>query len=114
MPDQLAAVDDATWTTLIAGARAQFEEKPKSIAEKAARMFSYGYNYDADWDRRAATLAALDALTKEDAVALFRRTLDPAQAKSIVVLLASSEHESVTAEPTYPDREAWKAQRTYE
>jgi secreted Zn-dependent insulinase-like peptidase len=114
LPDQLAAVDDATWATLIAGARAQFEEKPKSIAEKAARMFSYGYNYDADWDRRAATLAALDALTKEDAVALFRRALDPAQAQSIVVLLASGDHPASTAEASYTHREDWKAERDYE
>jgi len=113
LPAKLAAVDETTWATLIAGARAQFEEKPKSIAEKAARMFSYGYDYDTDWDRRSATLTALDNLTKDDAVTLMRDTLDPAQAKAIVVLLASKDHASSAAKPTYQNRETWKTKRSY-
>jgi insulysin len=113
LPDKLAAVTDEQWATLIAGARAQFEEKPKSIAEKADRMFSAGFNYDGDWQRRDATLAALDRVTKEDAVAMFRAALDPATARAIVVLLSSDNHAASEAEPSFAKREPWKAQRVY-
>jgi secreted Zn-dependent insulinase-like peptidase len=113
LADQLAALDEAAWATLIAGARAQFEEKPKSLADKAKRMHSYGFNYDEDWQRRAEVLAALDELTQTDAVALLRLALDPEQARRVVVLLSSGNHAASEAEPSFTDRDAWKAGREY-
>ncbi len=113
LPDQLAALDAEAWQTLLAGARAQLEEKPTSIAEKAARLFRLGYDHGGDWDRRQDTLAALDRLTQEEAVALLRATLDPAQARVAIALLSSRDHAASTATPTFTDREAWKAARRF-
>lgn len=113
LADQLEALDEEAWATLIAGARAQFEEKPKSIAEKAQRMHSYAFNYDEDWERRAEVLAALDELTQADAAVLLRNALDPAQARRIVILLSSGDHAASEAEPSFTDRDVWKAGRKY-
>ncbi len=114
LPEMLANVTDEQWTTLVAGARSEFEEKSKSIAEKAGRMFSQAYNHDGDWSRRADTLAALDQVTKEDAVVMLQAALDPVTASSIVVLLSSNNHAATEAEASFANREDWKMTRTYQ
>lgn len=113
LPAALAAVSDEEWTTLIAGVRAQLEEKPKSIAEKADRLFALGYDYEGEWDRRQATLAALDALTPADTAALFARVIDREAAAAAIVLLDSPEHTASTARPSFDDRETWKKKQNY-
>lgn len=114
LPEQLRATTPEQWAMLIAGARSQLEEKPKSIPEKAERMFSLAYDFDGEWQRRAATLAALDMLTQDEAVDLLTGVLNPAAARSVVVLLASREHAASIATPTFSDRETWRATQTYE
>jgi insulysin len=113
LPAELAALESDAFATLVAGARSTWEEKPKSIAEKAGRMFTLAYDYDGEWDRRAETLAALDTLTQEDAVALLAAVLDPAQGRRLIVLLAGENHVASEATPTFTDRDAWKATRHY-
>ncbi|MBP9912753.1 MAG: insulinase family protein [Opitutaceae bacterium] len=114
LPAALAAVTDAQWTTLIAGARSALEEKPKSIAEKAGQFFASAYVYDGEWDRRQAALKALDALTREQAVALLQTALDPATARRRTLLLNSSNHPPATpVVPTFTDRNGWKSTRQF-
>lgn len=113
LPAELAALTDEAFGTLVAGARSEFEEKPKSIAEKAGRMFALGYNYDRDWERRASTLAALDKLTKADVLTLLQTMIDPVGARRIVVLLSCDDHPGSEATPTFTDREQWKESRNY-
>lgn len=113
LPDLLAKLPDAQFATLIAGARSEIEEKPKSIAEKAALMFSLGYDYAGDWDRRDETLDALSKLTKADVEALLNNILDPASRRRIVVLLAGPKHAPSSATPTFSDRDTWKQTQTY-
>ncbi len=114
LPDMLAQLPADAWQTLLAGARATLGEKPKSIAEKAAVLFSRAYDHDGDWERQADTLAALDQLTREATVALFRRAIDPATAESLIVLLDSPNHEASAATPTFTDRTAWKATQHFD
>jgi insulysin len=109
----LAALSDEDFATLVAGVRSLFEEKPKSIEEKAERFFALAYNYDGDWERRADALAALDRLTKADVLALAQATLKAETARRIIVLLSGEGHAASTVEPTYTDRAAWKAGATY-
>lgn len=113
LPAQLAALPPEDFATLIAGARAALEEKPKSIAEKAGRMFSLAYDFEGDWERQADTLAALDTLTQDDVAALLTAVLDPTAGRRIVVLLAGENHDPSAATPSFADRETWKAGRTY-
>ena len=114
LPDRLAQLGAAEWDTLRAGARAQLEEKPTSIAEKAARLFANAYDYDGNWERQSAALAALDTLTQAEAVALLRDTIDPAKARALIALLSSADHAPSMAEPSFTDRAAWKAGQRFE
>ena len=114
LPAALAAVTDAQWTTLVAGARSTLEEKPKSIGDKAGQFFTDAFVNDGEWDRRQAALKALDALTKEQAVALLTSALAPDRARSRTILLHSSNHPPATAPaPAFTERHAWKATRKF-
>ncbi len=114
LPAALAAVTDAQWATLIAGARSTFEEKPKSIEEKAGLFFANAFSYDGEWDRRQAALAALDSLTKEQAVALLTAALDPQNSRRRTLLLHSEKHlPAETVAPAFTDRNAWKKTRQF-
>ena len=64
LPGLLAELPDDGWQTIVGGVRAELEEKDKTIAERAGRLFDLAYDFDGEWDRREATLAALDKLTK--------------------------------------------------
>lgn len=114
LPAALSAVSDADWQQLKAGVRSQLETKPKSIGERAERLFTEAYNFDADWARNAAALAALPALTKEQAVAMLTALLDPKQARRRTVMLdPSSKAPAVAPAASFADREAWKKGRVY-
>jgi len=108
LPAALAKVTDAEWATLIAGARSQFEEKPKSIRDKAEIFFGRAYVFDGEWDRQQASLAALAALTKEQALAVLTTAL-AADGRRRTILLNSKNHKATEeAKPTFSARDAWK------
>ena len=105
-PDQFA--------TLVAGARANLEAKDKSIRERAEWLFTLAYDYDADWTRTDATLAALAKLTPARVREILAALLDPRSARVREVLLAGAPHrDTPLPAPTFTDREAWKKTRTY-
>jgi insulysin len=113
MPDLLANLSPEEWTTLVSGARSQLEEKPKSIAEKANLMFSLGFDYDAEWDRNPATVAALDQLSQAEAVKLFAAAIDPVLGRSSITLVASKAHAASEAAATFDELQKWKQTQTY-
>jgi secreted Zn-dependent insulinase-like peptidase len=115
LPAALAAIPDQEWQTLIAGARSQIEEKPKGIRDKAETFFARAFTYDQDWQRQQATLAALDALTKEQALAMLTQALAPETARRRTILLSSKAHEAKGAvTPTFAERSAWKAKQPFD
>lgn len=114
LPDQLGRITDEEWRTLVAGARSKLQEKPKSLREKADIFFERAFNYDSEWDRQAATLAALDSLTKDQAQTLLRSVLAGPNSRQRTVLLSAPSHAASAATPTFTDREAWKRQRKFE
>lgn len=114
LPAALAAVGDSDWTQLKAGARSQLEHQPKSIGERAERLFTEAYSFDGDWGRNAAALAALPALGKDEAVALITDLLDPAKARRRSVMLdPSSKPPTPAVTSSFSDREAWKRTRQF-
>jgi insulysin len=114
LPATLAALPDAQWATLVAGARSTLEQQPKSIAEKADLFFSYAYTFDGEWERRQETLAALDKLTKSEAAAILKRITSAESAKRRTVLLTSKAHTPKTPiVATFSDRNEWKGKREY-
>ena len=114
LPAALAAVGDSDWTQLKAGARSQLEQQPKSIGERAERLFTEATSFDRDWGRNASALAALPALGKDEAVALLTDLLDPAQARRRSIMLDPSSKPPVPAVAAgFGDREAWKRTRQF-
>jgi secreted Zn-dependent insulinase-like peptidase len=114
LPAALAAVSDAEWAQLQAGVRSQLEQKPKSIGERAERLFLEAYVFEGDWARNAAALAALPALSKDDAVAMLTELLDPAKARRRSVMLdPSSKPPEPAVKAGFADREVWKRTRQY-
>ena len=114
LPAALAALGEAEWAQLKAGVRSQLEQKPKSIGERAERLFSEAYAYDGDWGRNAAALAALPALSQEQAVALLTNLLDPGQTRRRSILLDPlSKPPAPGAAASFSDREAWKRTRQF-
>ena len=114
LPAALAALGDSDWTQLKAGVRSQLEQQPKSIGERAERLFTEAYSFGGDWGRNAAALAALPALGKDEAVALITELLDPAKARRRSILLDPSTRPPTPAvAASFSDREAWKRTRQY-
>lgn len=114
LPAALAAVSDAEWAQLQAGVRSQLEQMPKSIGERAERLFLEAYVFEGDWGRNAAALAALPALSKDEAVALLADLLDPAKARRRSVMLdPSNKPPEPAVKASFDDREAWKQKRQY-
>lgn len=115
LPAKFAQLGDAEWKTLIAGARSQFEEKPKTIREKAELFFGRAFVFGGEWDRQTAGLAALDRLTKAEALAVLTAALAPETARHRTILLSSKNHKATEpVAPTFTDRTAWKATRRFE
>ncbi|MBL9205081.1 MAG: insulinase family protein [Opitutaceae bacterium] len=109
LPAQFEAITPEQWATLLAGARSAFEDKPKSMAEKAEQFFVSAFSFGGEWERRQTGLAALLALKKEDVAKLLATTLAPETARRRTVLLWTKTH--APAEPIVPaftDRGAWK------
>lgn len=113
LPGQWDELSEEAFDTLIAGARSQIEEKPKSIAEKAATLFSNAYEFDGNWERRTEILTALDHLTKADVARLLTTIISPEASRRIVVLLSGEPHEASQAEPTITNRSTWKTEQSY-
>jgi hypothetical protein len=87
--------------------------KPKSIEEKAERFFSLGYEYDGDWNRINDTLAALDGLTQERAVALLKQALTGSDARRRVSVLNGDKHPVSATPSSIAVRDAWKTTRQF-
>jgi insulysin len=115
LPGQLEALPDAEWQTIVAGVRAKLLEKDKSVAERANRLFGLAYERDADWGRNESTLAALDALTKQRAVAILASALAPKTARTRSFLGFARDHRAQTPPAvTFTDPGPWKARQRYE
>lgn len=115
LPSKLKAASEEEWKTLVAGARSQLEEKPKSIREKSEIFFARAFTFDGDWNRQQDALTALDRMTKEQAAGLFERVLGPGTARQRTILLASRQHPMKEEPmPSFQERDAWKKARTYE
>jgi len=115
LPAQLKALGAEDWQTIVAGVRSGLEEKDKSIAERASRLFTLAYDRQADWGRRRATLAALDALTQQRAADILASALAPQTAQVRTFLGFGRDHRPAAAPAvSFGDAQAWKTKRRYE
>jgi len=114
LPELLGNLPDEAWNTIVAGVRAQLEEKDKAIADRSGRLFELAYDRSGEWTRREETLAALDKLTKARAREIFAAALNPDTREMRTFLGFARQHEAKTPPATtYPDRDAWKKQQGF-
>ncbi len=114
LPAQLRALPDAGWQTIVAGVQAKLDEKDKSVAERAGRLFELAYERDAEWARNEATRAALASLTKQRATDILAAALAPGQTQTRTFLGFARNHQAKTPPAvSYTDVGAWKAGQRY-
>ena len=115
LPAQLAALSDAGWKTIVAGVRANLEEKDKSVADRAARLFDLAYEEQGDWGRRDATLAALERLTKARVAEILAAALAPQTARTRTFLgFARGQEPKAAPAVSFAEPGPWKARQRYE
>ncbi len=115
LPAQLTALPADAWATVISGVRSRLQERDKSIAERAQRLFVLAYDKRGEWARNEATLRALDGLTQARAGEILARALAP-QTRQMRNLLGFAREHRPQAVPvvTVTDRTAWKRTQRYE
>jgi len=115
LPELFAKIPDEQFAQIIAGVRAELEEKEKSIAEKAGTLFDLAYEEDEDWGRDQTSLKALDAITREDVQALIKNIVTQSQQRTKTILLVGREHELGTVvKSTFKNANTWKSEQRYE
>ena len=114
LPAQLRALPDADWQTIVNGVKARLDEKDKSVAERAGRLFELAYERDAEWSRNETTRAALAALTQQRAADILATALASGQAQTRTFLGFSRDHQP-KAPPAVSFTEVgpWKASQRY-
>lgn len=113
-PDLLRAMPEEAFLKAKAAVRSELETKDKTILEKASRFFKLAYDHGEDWNRRQESLAALEALTMENVVALLEAAIDPAQARyQLVLLFARQEADLAARTEATTDLDAWKSDQAY-
>ncbi len=114
LPELFDALSDEKFETLRAGVRSELAEKDKSIGERTARYFDLAFERDAWWSRNEDTIAALDALTRDDVRQLLQK-LDRGKRSSITALSFAEQHAAAagTVEASFTDIAAWKGQQAY-
>lgn len=114
LPSDLRALPAEQWQALVAGVRAKLEEKDKTIAERARRLFELAYEFGGEWGRRDATLAALDALTQPRAAELLAQAFDAKALRSITMLGFARNHAPKSPPAvSLGDAQAWKKAQRY-
>jgi insulysin len=113
--EQWAAVDAEKFDALIAGVRASLLEKDKTIEERAVALFDFAYPLRGDWERKQATLAALEQLTPERVGQVLAELMGPETRRVRTLLLTGREHQTkAEITPTFTDRAAWKKTRQFQ
>lgn len=115
LPGLLSELSEDDFTTIVAGVRAQIEEKDTSIAERTSRYFVRAFEQDGEWDRQAATLAALDELTPEKVSHVLDRMLSPETRRVRTVLAFARQHEPMESTvQSYDNLTFWKREQKFD
>jgi len=115
LPQLFDELPDEQIEVIRAAVRAELEEKDKSIAERAARYFNLAFENDGDWDQADATIAALEALTRDDLRRMLLSIVD-AGGRQFTTLSMAAQHADAleSVQPSFSDLDAWKRRQTYE
>ena len=100
---------------LIDSAIEELEKKPMSISERAGKLKTLIFEYEADYQRDKKTIEALRSLEKEFLVSYLEKILSKDTRKMVNVLSFAENHENKTQTKNSfgDDLNSWKSSRVY-
>ena len=108
-------MDPEKFQQIVESAVEELEKKPMSIVERARKLKTYIFEYDADYLRDQDTIESLRKIDKETVVRLLDNILSPKSRKTVTVLTFADNHDNTTkVKSSFKDLETWKASRAYE
>jgi Secreted/periplasmic Zn-dependent peptidases, insulinase-like len=108
-------MDQETFQQLIDSAIEGLEKKPMSISERAGKLKTLIFEYEADFARDKKTIEALRSLKKESLIVDLEKILSKDSRKMVNVLSFAENHENKTGvKNSFGDLSDWKSSRVYE
>ena len=111
----LNSMDSETFQQLVDSVIEELEKTPMSIAERARKLKTYIFEYDADYLRDQDTIESLRTIDKETVANLLDTTVSPKSRRAVNVLTFAENHENLTkVKSSFSNLDTWKASRVYE
>ena len=114
-PKILKEMGQENYQRLIDSAIEELEKKPMSISERAGKLKTLIFEYEADYQRDKKTIEALRSLEKEFLVSYLEKILSKDTRKMVNVLSFAENHENKTQTKNSfgDDLNSWKLSRVY-
>ena len=108
-------MDVETFQQLIDSAIEELEKKPMSIAERARKLKTYIFEYDADYLRDQDTIESLRTIDKQTVTTLLENIVSPKSRRMVNVLTFAENHDNIAKiKNSFSNLDTWKASRVYE
>ena len=108
-------MDSETFQQLVDSVIEELEKTPMSIAERARKLKTYIFEYDADYLRDQDTIESLRTIDKETVANLLDTTVSPKSRRMVNVLTFAENHDNITkVKSSFSNLDTWKASRVYE
>jgi len=109
------SMDSETFQQLVDSVIEELEKTPMSIAERARKLKTYIFEYDADYLRDQDTIKSLRTIDKETVANLLDSTVSPKSRRMVNVLTFAENHDNITkVKSSFSNLDTWKASRVYE
>jgi len=111
----LNSMDSETFQQLVDSVIEELEKTPMSIAERARKLKTYIFEYDADYLRDQDTIESLRTIDKETVANFLDSTVSPKSRRMVNVLTFAENHDNITkVKSSFSNLDTWKASRVYE
>ena len=111
----LNSMDSETFQQLVDSVIEELEKTPMSIAERARKLKTYIFEYDADYLRDQDTIKSLRTIDKETVANFLDSTVSPKSRRMVNVLTFAENHDNLTkVKSSFSNLDTWKASRVYE
>ena len=111
----LRDMDVETFQQLIDSAIEELEKKPMSIAERARKLKTSIFEYDADYLRDQDTIESLRTIDKQTVTTLLENIVSPKSRRMVNVLTFAENHDNIAKiKNSFSNLDTWKASRVYE
>ncbi len=113
-PEIIQDLTNDEFQQLIDSSIEELEKKPMSISERAGKLKTLIFDYEADYSRDKKTIEALKTLTKESVSRALSKTIDKDSRRMVNVLTFAKNHKNKLGMKTsFEDLNKWKSLRVY-